>query len=69
MKKLVPYIVLVGAIAIYACTGVFTRLSADYPFLSWQYVLLMCGAVAVLGIYASAHAGDGTMTFQFNYSF
>lgn len=52
MNKIVPYIVLVFAIAIYACTGVFTRLAADYPFLSWQYVLWVCGAVAVLGIYA-----------------
>lgn len=52
VKKILPYIVLVGAIAIYACTGVFTRLAADYPFLSWQYILLVCGAVAVLGIYA-----------------
>lgn len=52
VKKILPYIVLVGAIAIYACTGVFTRLAADYPFLSWQYILLVCGAIAVLGIYA-----------------
>lgn len=52
MNKIVPYIVLVGAIAIYACAGVFTRLAADYPFLSWQYILLVSGAIVVLGIYA-----------------
>ena len=52
MKGIGKYIVLILAIAIYSCVGVCTRLAADYPFLSWPYLLLICGAVAVLGIYA-----------------
>ena len=43
---------LIFAIAIYSSVGVFTRMAADYPFMSWPYVLLIGGAVAVLGLYA-----------------
>ena len=52
MKGIGKYIVLLLAIAIYSCVGVLTRMAADYPFLSWSYVLLICGAMAVLGFYA-----------------
>lgn len=52
MKKWTSYIVLILAIAIYSTVGILTRCAAMYPFLSWQYILFVVGAVGVLGIYA-----------------
>lgn len=52
MKKWLSYIVLILAIAIYSTVGVLTRCASMCPFLSWQYVLFLIGAVGVLGIYA-----------------
>lgn len=51
-KKWLSYILLVLAVAIYACTGAFTRFASMSPFLSWQYILCVIGAVGVIGIYA-----------------
>lgn len=52
MKKWMSYIVLILAIAIYSTVGILTRCAAMHPFLSWQYILFVVGAVGVLGIYA-----------------
>lgn len=52
MHNWVKYIVLIGIIFIYSLTGVCTRCASMHPFLSWQYVLFVMGAVCVLGVYA-----------------
>lgn len=52
MKKWISYIVLILAIAIYSTVGILTRCASMYPFLRWQYILFVVGAVGVLGIYA-----------------
>lgn len=52
MKKWISYIVLILAIAIYSLVGVMTRCASMYPFLSWQYILWVIGAIGVLGVYA-----------------
>lgn len=52
MKSLLPYLVLILAIAIYSTVGILTRCASMFPFLSWQYVLFVMGAVGVLGVYA-----------------
>ena len=52
MKKWISYIVLILAIAIYSTVGILTRCASMYPFMSWQYVLFVVGAVGVLGVYA-----------------
>ena len=39
-------------IDIYSLVGVMTRCASMYPFMSWQYVLFVVGAVGVLGVYA-----------------
>lgn len=52
MKNWISYIVLILAIAIYSTVGVMTRCAAMYPFLSWQYISFVVGAVGILGIYA-----------------
>lgn len=51
-KTLAAYIVLILAIAIYSIVGILTRSAAMYPFLSWQYILFVAGAVGVIGLYA-----------------
>lgn len=52
MKKWISYIVLIIAIAIYSLVGVMTRCASMYPFLSWQYLSFVVGAVGILGVYA-----------------
>lgn len=37
---------------IYACTSIFTKLASEQPFLSMPYLLWICGAVGVMGLYA-----------------
>lgn len=51
-KKYLSYIVLILAIAIYSLVGVMTRCASMYPFLSWQYISFVVGAVGILGVYA-----------------
>lgn len=46
------WLALVGVNLIYACTSLFTKTASGHPFLSLSYLLLMAGAVAVLGVYA-----------------
>ncbi len=43
---------LILAIAIYSTVGIMTRCAAMYPFLSWQYISFVVGAVGILGVYA-----------------
>ena len=52
MSKLSNYIFLLVSFLIYSLTGVFTKLASMQDFLSWQYVLLLGGAVCVLAVYA-----------------
>ena len=52
MKKITDYIFLLVSFLIYSLTGVFTKFASMQDFLSWQYVLLLGGAVCVIGIYA-----------------
>ena len=49
MNKYAP---LVGINLIYACTSIFTKQASESDFLSVKYILLLSGAVVVLGIYA-----------------
>lgn len=51
-KYFLGYIVLILAIAIYSTVGILTRCASMYPFLSWQYILYVIGAVGVMGVYA-----------------
>jgi len=46
------YIVLILAVAIYSTVGLLTRYASMYPFLNWQYILCVIGAIGVIGIYA-----------------
>lgn len=52
MKKLHDYLLLFIAFLIYSLTGIFTKFASMQSFLSWQYLLLLGGAVTVIGIYA-----------------
>ncbi len=36
----------------YSISGIFSKLAAGYDLLSWQFVLLYAGILAILGIYA-----------------
>ena len=47
-----PYISLLGINLIYACTSIFTKLASEQSFLSMPYLLWICGAVGVMGLYA-----------------
>lgn len=50
--SLKQYCALLGINLVYALVFVFTKSASVYPFLSWQYILWLCGAVGVMGIYA-----------------
>ena len=52
MRAALVYIALIGAIFIYTTSGVFSKLASQQDFASLPYVAAVCGAVAVLGIYA-----------------
>lgn len=52
MRSWIKYIAIVLTFALYSCTSIFMRYAAVYPFLSWQYIVLLCCAIFVLGIYA-----------------
>ncbi len=52
MKRITNYIFLLVSFLIYSLTGVFTKFASMQSFLSWQYILLLGGAVCVIGIYA-----------------
>lgn len=52
MLLLKKYISLLAVNLLYSFTCVFTRSAAEYEFLSFQYILLLLGAVCVLFLYA-----------------
>lgn len=52
MKTASKLILLILVNLLYSLTCVFTRSASNYEFLSIEYVLLLFGAVCVLGIYA-----------------
>lgn len=52
MCNWIKYIVIVLSFALYSCTSIFMRYAAIYPFLSWQYIIMLCCAILVLGVYA-----------------
>ena len=52
MRSALKYIALIGTFFIYTTSGVFSKLASQQGFLSLPYVAAVCGAVAVLGIYA-----------------
>lgn len=52
MRSALIYIALIGAIFIYASSGVFSKLASQQDFVSLLYIAFLCGSVAVLGIYA-----------------
>ena len=43
---------LLGVYMIYACSSIFSKSAAMYPFMSSKYVLNVCGVILVLGVYA-----------------
>ena len=45
-------IVLLLVNLLYASTSLFSKYAAGQEFLSWQYCLGLCGAVAIMGVYA-----------------
>lgn len=52
MTNIVKYIALILVFFIYTSSGIFTRKAADYPFLSYQYIVCIFGAFCVLATYA-----------------
>jgi len=52
LNDIKKYGLLLVSFFIYASTCVFTKGAATQVFLSWQYILLLGGAVLVMGIYA-----------------
>lgn len=52
MKTIYNYIILLISFLIYSLTGVFTKFASMQEFFSWQYLLLLGGAVCVIGVYA-----------------
>ena len=46
------YLSLIGINLIYACTSIFTKMASQQEFLSWEYMLWIEGAIAVMGVYA-----------------
>lgn len=51
-KGFVKYCALIGVNLVYASTAICTKLVSGYSFLSWQYLLWLCAAVGVMGVYA-----------------
>ena len=52
MTKWATYSSLVAINLLYACVTLFTKYASQHPFLSARYMLGLCGAVGVMGIYA-----------------
>lgn len=52
MKEWLKYVVIVLSFALYSCTSIFMRYAASYSFLSWPYIVMLCGAIVILGVYA-----------------
>jgi len=52
MSTLFRYLLLLVSFLIYSFTGVFTKFASGQEFLSWSYILLLGGAICMIGIYA-----------------
>ena len=52
LKTVSKYVLLISVNLLYSLTCIFTRSASNYEFLSIEYVLLLFGAVCVLGVYA-----------------
>lgn len=39
-------------VALYSCSGLFTKLASNCGFLSFSYIFYLCVTVAILGLYA-----------------
>ncbi len=52
MTKFATYSSLVGINLLYACVTIFTKYASQHTFMSLHYILGLCGAVSVMGIYA-----------------
>ena len=46
------YTALVAVNLLYACVTIFTKYASQHSFMSAKYLLGLCGAVSVMGIYA-----------------
>lgn len=46
------YLLLHILLVIYSLNGILSKLASQYPFLSWQFILLYGGGICLLGIYA-----------------
>lgn len=55
MHKALPrgiFIFMMLAFAVYALTGVFSKMASEYPSFSSPYLVYLGGCIAVLGVYA-----------------
>ena len=52
MTKFATYSSLVAVNLLYACVTIFTKYASQHVFMSAKYLLGLCGAVGVMGIYA-----------------
>ena len=52
MRNSLKYISLISVNVLYACVMVFTRMAAEWPFMSWRYCLWLSVAVGIMAIYA-----------------
>lgn len=52
MTKFATYGSLIGINLLYACVTLFTKYASQYEFMSSRYILGLCGAIGVMGIYA-----------------
>lgn len=52
MTKFATYSSLVAVNLLYACVTIFTKYASQHTFMSAKYLLGLCGAVGVMGIYA-----------------
>lgn len=46
------FLFMIAAFAIYASSGIFSKLAASYEPLSWPYLFCVAAVISILGIYA-----------------
>ena len=51
-KKLKAYLFLHLLLMVYSASGILSKLAAGKAFLSWPFLLLYGGVIALLGVYA-----------------
>lgn len=52
MKKWMIYGILISINLLYACVSIFTKYASQQEFMSWEYMIGLFGAFAVMAIYA-----------------